>query len=479
MSYGYIALSYKPELLRTKKCKRLDRRSKIANRASYRTLFANRDFGLLIFAQGVSNFGDWLIVGILVSLVATLVPPKINPALALAGLWIAKIAPSLFLSPFIGAFVDRLDRKKGMIFSDIIRGIIIALLPLATTYGGLTLVYAVIFLQETFTLFFVPAKDASIPNLVQKNQLVDANSLSFTINQVTMLIGLTVGTTAILIVKRLLTSIPLLKGLAGTYTAVYIDAGTFFVSAAVVSLIRLPLKRTPIDRTAYHTIFEEVKDTFRFIGSNPKIKSIIISAGISVLGLGTILIIGPQYAQADLGLGRDGFLILLTLLAFGLVGGALSSSWLTHLISKESLFSLSLLVLGLSLVAFATYVVIPMAFFLSFASGFSLGILYVATYTIFHEQVSDIIRGRLFTALEADLRLALIISFLVTSTVASIIGDQRLTIFGRQVTVHSSQMVMFFGGLIVIVVSVYAFNVTRAITRKAIIAKFTNRFRKK
>lgn len=400
--------------------------------------------------------------------------------MALAGLWISKIAPSLFLSPFIGAMVDRLDRKRGMIYSDIFRAVLVSLLPIATVLSGLpglALVYGVIFLQEVFTLFFVPAKDASIPNLVQKEQLVDANSLSFTTNQVTMLLGLGVGTTIILIINRLLTALPLVRGLAGTYTAIYIDALTFLISGAILAFMHLPAKKIAVDASAYHTIFEEVKDTFRFIGANPKIKSIIISAGFSIIGLGTILVVGPQYAQANLGLGQDGFLILLTLLALGLVLGAVSSSWLSHLISKESLFSSSLTALGLSLVAFAVYVALPLALILSLISGFGLGILYVATYTIFHEQVSDLIRGRLFTALEADMRLALVISFLITGAIASAVNTQRFILFGQDILVDSSRILMFFGGLIVFGASIYAFKVTRAITMEAIVAKLKSRIK--
>ncbi len=397
--------------------------------------------------------------------------------MALAGLWISKIAPSLIFSPFIGALVDRIDRKKGMIISDITRGLLVALLPLASVFGGLIFVYIIIFLSEMFTLFFVPAKDASIPDLVKKEQLIDANSLSFTINQVTMLLGLGVGTTIILLVNRVIMVIPFLGGLAGTFTAVYIDAFTFFLSAAIMGFIHLPKKKK--EKHEYPSIIEEVKDTFRFIAANPKIKSIIISAGFSVLGLGTILIVGPQYTQETLKMGKDGFLILLTLLAVGLVIGAISSSWLSHIISKESLFSSSLSIVGLSLIAFAVFPSITVAIILSVISGFALGILYVTAYTIFHEQVSDLIRGRLFAALEADLRLALIISFLVTSGVASLVGDKTVEILGYTFFLRSSEIVMFGGGVIVFIASLYAFRETREITKEVIIEKIRGRKKKK
>ena len=444
----------------------------MTRKVSYKELLVNRDFRLLIFSQGVSNFGDWLIVGILVSLVTSPVISSIKPELAMAGLWISKLAPSLVFSPFIGALVDRLDRKKGMITSDIFRAAFVALVPLATVFGGLLMVYVVIFGIEVFTLFFVPAKDATIPDLVEKEQLIDANSLSFTINQVTMLLGLGIGATIIIIINNLLAFVPLLKGLAGTYTAVYVDSLTFIISAIAIGLIRFPKKEISAKaEEAYSSILEEVKDTFRFIAANPKIKSIIISAGFSLVGLGTILIVGPQYAQMSLNLGRDGFLILLTLLACGLVLGALASSWLSHVISKESLFSASLMMVGLSLVAFAAYAAIPLAIILSLISGFSLGVLYVSAYTIFHEHVGDVIRGRLFTALEADIRLALIASFLITSTAASLVGSQSFKLLGRTFVVNSSEIVMFSGGLIVFGASMYAFRVTRKITRESIIAK--------
>ena len=157
----------------------------------YRRLLANQRFRRLWYAQFVSGIGDWLVIGFLMPLVTKL---SGGSAFAVAGILIAKIIPALVLSSFTGVLVDRFDRRKVMIAADLVR-MVLALALVWTK--SLAVIYLVVLLMETASLFFWPARNSLIPYLVADEDIVSANGLSYTTQQASMLVGLS-AVTAIL-----------------------------------------------------------------------------------------------------------------------------------------------------------------------------------------------------------------------------------------------------------------------------------------
>ena len=96
-------------------------------------------------------------------------------AFALSGIMIARILPTMLLGPVAGVYVDRWDRRRLLIGTDIGRGIIMALVPFSPDIYALFLATLAI---EVMSTLFLPAKDALIPRLVNKDQLVQANQLN-------------------------------------------------------------------------------------------------------------------------------------------------------------------------------------------------------------------------------------------------------------------------------------------------------------
>jgi MFS family permease len=93
-------------------------------------------------------------------------------------MFVAPTLPRLLFGSVAGVFVDRWDRKKTMVLSDLSRALI--LLPLLAVVAGapVVLVYAVAFVEASVSMFFLPAKSAAIPNLVAERDLTAANSLN-------------------------------------------------------------------------------------------------------------------------------------------------------------------------------------------------------------------------------------------------------------------------------------------------------------
>ena len=98
----------------------------------------------------------------------------------------ARMLPAILFGPFAGALVDRFDRKKIMILADIARGTLYATMAFVHRLG---LIFLLSFVIECFSLLWTPARDASLPNLVPRRQLANANSIGLVSTYATLPLG--------------------------------------------------------------------------------------------------------------------------------------------------------------------------------------------------------------------------------------------------------------------------------------------------
>ncbi len=421
---------------------------------SHIEVFKNRNFLFLWIGQAVSNFGDWMIVPALITLIYRIS----GSGFAVGTLMTFKILPALLFGSFIGVFVDRLNRKWTMFFCDTLRGFLIILLPFAQS---LFQIYAITFLMETFSLFFMPAKDASIPNIVDKEQLIAANSLSYTTGQLTMIIGLGFGSTIIFVVDKIWSHLPLFSKFSGPRAVFYIDAGTFFISAIMIALIRMRSQRSGKFNINYLEIKDDLKEGFLFLKNNQKVRSMILNIGIAVLGGGSLYSLGVVFTDQVLKVGSGNFTFILTTFAVGSLTGGLSCNYFNKYISRKNLFASSILIFGLALVLFAVITYYEFAIFFSIIAGIALGSLSVIGYTSIQENVSDDIRGRVFTALETILRISLILSLGISGAIADIIDKRSIMFGGFNFNLNGAQTTLFLGGIIVVFAGLFAFRNVR------------------
>lgn len=187
-----------------------------------------RDFRLLWFARLVSLLGTWLLVVAVPAYVFTLTGSLAATGLTLA----AEFLPPVLLGPIAGVLVDRWDRRRVMIGADIARAASVALLLLAYTPGDVWLVYLALIAENVGTVVFQPAAQAHTPVVVGTGtSLSSANALN----------GLTDG------VVRFVAA-PLggaLLGLAGFNLLVWLDTGTYLLSAAAL-LLTAPVARRAV-----------------------------------------------------------------------------------------------------------------------------------------------------------------------------------------------------------------------------------------
>jgi MFS family permease len=226
------------------------------------------DFGLFWAGQTISNLGSSFTLFALPLLVFKLTGSPLNLGVTAA----MEFVPYLLFGLVIGAWVDRVDRKRLMIATDLGRAAVIAVIPLLDATGQLSAgwVYAVAFLHATLTIAFEAGQFAAIPSLVPSgDDLVTANGrvqASYSGAQVAgpLLAGLLV---AVMPVQDVL----------------LFDAASFLVSAGTLVLIGTSFNAPRPDGQERRAIRQEVVDGLRYVLGHPVLRS--ISAMMALVNL--------------------------------------------------------------------------------------------------------------------------------------------------------------------------------------------------
>ncbi len=176
-----------------------------------------RDFGLLWLAGLISFAGDAALLIALPLHVYQMTDSTLATAVALA----ARFVPRVLFASVAGVFVDRWDRKRTMVITDLARAAI--LLPILVAPDRLAVVYSVMVLHGAIGLFFAPAEGALLPKLVGREHLVAANALNSLNNNLGMLIGPAAGA--------------LLYSQVGIGGVALVDSASYVVSAILIGLI--------------------------------------------------------------------------------------------------------------------------------------------------------------------------------------------------------------------------------------------------
>jgi MFS family permease len=164
-------------------------RTSISIAAYLRLVRENRNFRNLWCAQIVSELGDWFYTVALYSLLLQLTGRASSVALAL----VVQVLPQTVVSPLTGVVNDRVSRKRVMIMADVARfGIVLAML-LVRSRSMVWLVYPLLFLETVMWAFFEPARNAVIPNISEKEDVILANTLSSTTWSLNLMIGAALG----------------------------------------------------------------------------------------------------------------------------------------------------------------------------------------------------------------------------------------------------------------------------------------------
>ncbi len=262
-------------------------------RHPYVRLALNGSFGALWSGQLISLFGD----RVHQVAIAAIVFVVTESPLAVALVFVAATLPNLLFGPIAGTLVDRWDHREVLVVSDILRAAVVVLMPLAAT-ASIWLVYPLVFVLTTISIFFRPARVAIVPRLVRDDELLTANSALWVGETIADVIGFPLAGLFVALVADAVS------------VAFWFDGATYLASALLLStLIPRPVQtEAPTGATAGTSdggFRGELVAGWRFLRNDRVLLANTLQALVAQLTIGVL--IGQTAVYAEHVFGSQGF----------------------------------------------------------------------------------------------------------------------------------------------------------------------------
>ena len=432
--------------------------------ATIKDLLTNRTFARLLAAMSVSSFGDWVGFVAVTSIVASLGGG--TAALAVSGVMVARTLPAFVFGPVAGAFVDRFNRKQIMIIADIGRaGLYLSMAFLNRLWA----IYLLSFVIECLSLLWSPARDASLPNIVPRRQLANANSLVLVSAYATLPIGGAAFAVLVGVSKSLSARIPILATQPESLALVF-DAATFLFSAAMVAGITLRTTRSgEREGLDMSRVWRDTRDGIRFLREDSIAAAMTGGIVIAFGAVGAVLATGPVFVATTVHGEKSGWGLVVTAFGVGMALGMASANPAARIVERDRLFVWSLLAAAGTLIVMAAMPNLSWAVIFTVWLGAFCGLAWVSGYTVLQENVVDEFRGRTFAALTTLSRMVLFISLALFPLLAQLFewvsnafGGGDFLIGGQRIDVSGPRLALWTAGLLIVAA---ALNTRRLLTR--------------
>jgi len=404
-------------------------------------------------AMSFSSFGDWLGLLATTALAQQLAGGDYATAnFAIAGVFIARLLPSVILGPLAGVIADRFDRKRVMVIGDILRAALFISIPIVGTYLWL---YIATVLVECVTLFWSPAKEATVPNLVPKNKLENANQMS-------LFAAYGSAPVAAIIFSLLSISATAVGAALGleNYTAVdlalYLNALSFFVSAITIARLEIPKDHIHLNRKT-PSLTDSLLDGAKFIFKTKLIRGLIIGMIGAFLAAGAVIGLARTFV-GDLNAGDAAYGILFGAVFTGLAGGIALGPKVFSQFSRRRLFGASLTVAGSMLIVLSLLQNLVLAILVVVVIGLFAGVSWVSGFTMLGIEVSDGMRGRTFAFVQALVRISLVAVLAISPLIAAAIGEHTYALGEAVLTYNGAAFTMLGGGIIAVIVGQISYH---------------------
>lgn len=365
------------------------------------TPLQNADYRRLWIGQIVSVVGDKLnqiAMGILVY--------KVTGSVLQMGIMLAvTAAPSAIFGLVAGAYVDRWDRRRTMLVSDLLRMLLVLLIPFAVGLG-VGAAYIIAFLVATVSLFFEPAKSALVPEIVGHDALLAANSLENASSAGAELLGLAFAG-------------GIVAGV-GYRNAFVLDAVTYFVSAMFVLQVVHRQQPRLFEQPA-PDLAVELRFGIRYMWERPVLRDLLLVYVFAVLGTASTVTLGYVIALQLYRAGAWGLVTIDTAITVGILVGS-------FLVGRSGQKSIGLKFLW-GVVAFGaifgsvalTHSIWPTAAVM-FLAGVANMWFYIPMFTLLQSSTEERVRGRIFSVRLMVVRVFTVVGLIAAGALAENYG---------------------------------------------------------
>ena len=379
-------------------------------------IFSKSQFSVLWWSGTLSSFGDWATLFASVALASYLGSEGGNSELTAVIPIVARIIPAL-MSSFAGILADRFNKKNVMIICDLSRMVIVLGLFFTTT---LIQLFLIDFLSEIFSLIRQPSRESVVPEVVDNEYLVKANSL------------FTVGTYASLPLASLAFGVisdnSLIEGIVsygngwnGSVIFV-IDSVTFLISSFLLLYLRTDSPNKNIEKQS--NVLGDLKEGLNYFLSVQELRIVTTSISLSLVGAGALFVLGNTYLTESLKFTQSSFGFMIASFGFGIIFTMVILSYFVTSFSRIPFFiGISMVITGLSLLfAFNSSEFSTILFFI-FISGIGSGSVYLLTISYLQSTTDKNLRGRVFGNFYTIGRLSILLSLFISGFAANFINQ--------------------------------------------------------
>lgn len=387
----------------------------------YLRLATNRNYALLWSGQLVSLMGDRLNQVALGFLVATRGTPLD------VGFTMASIAiPNVIFGPWAGALADRWDRRRTMIAADLIRAALVLTVPLALNVD-IRLVYLVAFSVATVGLVFRPSKDALIPQIVEGEDLMAANSATSVTETLADLVGYPLAGLMV-------------TALAGIIGAAFVlDSGTYLISAALLALMHVARSERVGGRLGFRELWRDVREGVSFLAHQAELRANTLVSTMAQVAVGTEVTCSLLYAQTVLDQSTipfiENYALLMTAIGLGSIVGGLVIGGLLGGVKKGPMAIAGFIGMGLTFIVVGQVTDPVIAIGLFFVIGVTNMAFVIPNITLFQERTPSALFARVVTSRQALVFGVMATAMAVSGIVAGIIGAGATLMLGGAVAV--------------------------------------------
>lgn len=291
----------------------------------------NRGFLTLWSGQVFSQLADKVYLVLMIALIASRFQQDDQPISGwVSSTMIASTIPAILFGSIAGVYVDRWSKKSVLVLTNLLRGLLVFGLPVllwsvkdwspwGTTPVGFALMLGITFLVSTLTQFFAPAEQSVMPLLVEKDNLLSANSLYTTTMMASVIVGFAVGEPLLALADQLFAGF----GIADLGKELVVGGG-YTIAGLILLMLKTGEQRVDQAIEQPH-VFADIRDGLQYLGKQAHVRAALIQLVIlfSVFAALSVLAVRLAEVMPEIKSSQFGFL-----LAAGGVGMAIGAALL-------------------------------------------------------------------------------------------------------------------------------------------------------
>lgn len=389
-------------------------------------VFRHRDFRLMWTGQFVSTAGTAL-----TSLAASILVYRLTgSALSVGLMMMATAAPSLLVGLFAGVIVDRYDRKKIMIVTELLRAVLIAFIPFMVA-RNIVWLYIIVALASAIAQFYDPAHESVLPEVAPEEELAAANSL--------MAIS-SFGSTAIGFAAS-----GLIASAANIEWAFYLDSISFLVSALCIFFVTIQPLGAEEDASAA-MIVRNLRVGLRFLADTPVLRSLFL-VYVPVLisyGLSNSLLL--PFSDRALGANEFQYGLQESMTSVAFVACSLLMAHVFDRMREGQWIALSWLAMGTLSIIYSRLTSIPLAILVIGMSGFVNAPSAIGGRLILQRNTPREMRGRVNSAFFVSRDILFLIG-MASVGLADFVDVRTMFLISGLILAAGGVLVLFLPGL--------------------------------